>query len=360
METDTLEKHEAMQYLRKYNEQEIFYQQYQQKKHDNQSLQLFLKDYDQNNFMQKQIYIEEFLLRGQNEFEKEDTMWLGQEKDIEVRKYSRFMPQLSAIHDFFEMIYVLENEMYVEVEDKKIVLKSGDIAFIPPDTIHKPLVMENTIAIQIMIRKSTFQKVFFKMLKGNHVISEFFLNALYIKENKHILIFHSHLDKNLLDCSLQLFTENHNRFPSYQLIMNNLFEILLCLLLRFKPSHMNVIQVKPYSDIRMIQMLQYIQQCCEHITLQKMAEKFNLSQSYLSKYIARKLGKSFREIRQEIRLEKACEMLTGSNLQVDHISGAVGYQNVEHFIRLFKKKYHLTPHQYRLNNKVEQTSNQYE
>ena len=91
-----------------------------------------------------------------------------------------------------------------------------------------------------------------------------------------------------------------------------------------------------------------------------MAEKFNLSQSYLSKYIARTLGKSFSEIRQEIRLEKACEMLTGSELQIDDIAGAVGYQNVEHFIRLFKKKYHLTPHQYRLKNKVEQTSNQYE
>ncbi|WLP60315.1 helix-turn-helix domain-containing protein [Bacillus pumilus] len=359
MEKDKLEKHEAMQFLREYNEQEIFYQQYQQKKHDNQSLQIFLKDYDQNNFMHKQIYIEEFLLKGQNELEKEDTMWLGQENDIEVRKYSRFMPQLLAIHDFFEMIYVLENEMYVEVEDKKLALKSGDIVFIPPDTIHKPIVMENTIAIQIMIRKSTFQKVFFKMLKGNHVISEFFLNALYIKENKNILIFHSRLDKNLLDCSLQLFIENHNRFPGYQLIMNNLFEILLCLLLRFRPSHMNVNQVKQNSDIRMIQMLQYIQQCCEHITIQKMAEEFNLSQSYLSKYIARKLGKSFSEIRQEIRLEKACQMITGSDLKIDDIATAVGYQNVEHFIRLFKKKFHITPHQYRLNNKIEQTSNQY-
>lgn len=70
MEKDKLEKHEAMQYLREYNEQEIFYQQYQQKKHDNQSLQLFLKDYDQNNFMQKQIYIEEFLLKGRMNLKK--------------------------------------------------------------------------------------------------------------------------------------------------------------------------------------------------------------------------------------------------------------------------------------------------
>nr|WP_238153575.1 AraC family transcriptional regulator [Bacillus pumilus] len=101
----------------------------------------------------------------------------------------------------------------------------------------------------------------------------------------------------------------------------------------------------------MIQMLQYIQQCCEHITIQEMAEEFNLSQSYLSKYIARKLGKSFSEIRQEIRLEKACEMITGSDLKIDDIAAAVGYQNVEHFIRLFKRKFHLTPQQYRLNNR---------
>nr|WP_236781639.1 hypothetical protein [Bacillus altitudinis] len=65
METDKLEKHEAMQFLREYNEQEIFYQQYQQKKHDNQSLQLFLKDYDQNNFMQKQIYRRIFAKRAE-------------------------------------------------------------------------------------------------------------------------------------------------------------------------------------------------------------------------------------------------------------------------------------------------------
>lgn len=349
MGKEKLEKHEVMQYLREDNNQEIFYQQYQQKKQDDRALELFLKDYDKHDLMHKQIYIEEFLPEGQNEFEKEDTMWLGQKKDIDVRKYNRLMPQLTAIHDFFEMIYVLENEMYLEVENKKMGLRAGDIAFIPPNTIHKPIVMENTIALQIIIRKSTFQKVFFKMLKGNNLISGFFLNALYVKENKNILIFHSRLDKNVLDCSLHLFTENYNRLPGYQLIMNNLFEILLCLLLRFNPSHMKVNQVKQNSDIRIMQMLQYIQQYCERITIQEIAEEFNLSQSYLSKYITRKLGKSFSKIRQEIRLEKACEMLTNSNLQVDDIAASVGYQNVEHFIRLFKKKYQQTPHQYRLN-----------
>jgi AraC-like DNA-binding protein len=50
---------------------------------------------------------------------------------------------------------------------------------------------------------------------------------------------------------------------------------------------------------------------------------------------------------QEIRFEKACEILGVTNLRVEDISEAVGYHNVEHFIRLFKKKYNKTPNQFR-------------
>ena len=51
---------------------------------------------------------------------------------------------------------------------------------------------------------------------------------------------------------------------------------------------------------------------------------------------------------QEIRLEKACDMPGTRNLKGEDISASVRYQNVEHFIRLFKKKYHKTPNQYRM------------
>ncbi|QQK76163.1 helix-turn-helix transcriptional regulator [Salicibibacter cibarius] len=351
MKKDKIEKSEVMQHLRKYNEQEIFYQKYQQKKQDKKTLQVFLKDYDKDDLKRKQIYIEEFLSKAHKEFEQEDTMWSGEEKDIDVRKYNRFMPHLSAVHDFFEIIYVLENEMFLEVEDESFCLQTGDIGFIPPNTIHKPIIMEDTIAFQMMIRKSTFQKVFFKMLKGTNVISDFFLNALYVNENQNVLIFHSHLDNDISDSFLQLYQENYNQLPGHQLIINNLFEVLLCFLLRLEFTYIKINQVKQHNDMRAIQMLQYIQQHCEHVTIKEMADVFNFSKAYVSKYITRNLGKSFSEILQEIRLEKACEMLKSSYVQIDNIAAAVGYQNVEHFIRLFKRKYQQTPHQYRLNNR---------
>ncbi len=315
----------------------------------NKHCKIFLKGHDKNDLMSKEIYIEEFMLKGHKEFEKEEVMWSDQKKDIEVRKYSRFMPQLLAAHDFFEIIYVIENKMCLEIEDKNMDLVVGDIVFIPPNTVHKPIIKENTIALQMMIRKSTFQKVFYKLLKGNNVVSEFFLNALYIRDSKSILMFHSNEDQDVLDCYLQLFLENYNQLSGNRIIVNNLFEILLCLLLRFDSIHLKVNKLRQYNDLRMIEILEYIQEYSERITMKEMAERFNYSESYLSKYIVRKTGKSFSDLRQEIRMEKACEMLSSSKLQVDDIATSVGYQSIEHFIRLFKKKYQLTPHQYRLN-----------
>lgn len=341
-----MKKSEVRQYLREYNEQEIFYQEYRKKKRE-EKLAGFLQAHDKKLLMHKKIYVEEFLLKGQKEFEQEEAMWSDKRQDIEIRKYSRFMPQLLAVHDFFEMVYVVENEMYIEIEHEKMHLVAGDLVLIPPHTVHKPVIMDNTIALQMMIRKSTFQKVFYKLLNGDNVISAFFLHALYIKDWKSILVFHTHEEPDIEDCYIQLFQENYNQFPGNRIIMNNLFEISLCLLVRIDPVHIYINKKPQVTDERMIEILQYIQAHSERITMKELASACNFSASYLSKYIVRMTGQSFSELRQEIRLERAREMLDSSHLQVDDISVAVGYQNVEHFIRLFKKRYEQTPHQYR-------------
>ena len=46
-------------------------------------------------------------------------------------------------------------------------------------------------------------------------------------------------------------------------------------------------------------------------------------------------------------MKKARTLLKNRNMTVESISEAVGYQNVEHFNRLFKRTYGITPVQYR-------------
>lgn len=81
--------------------------------------------------------------------------------------------------------------------------------------------------------------------------------------------------------------------------------------------------------------------------LGRLAEKFFLSKPYLSKYIKEKSGMTFGDILKEIRMKKARAMLKSSSATVESIAESVGYQNVEHFNRTFKKLYNITPVQYR-------------
>ena len=56
---------------------------------------------------------------------------------------------------------------------------------------------------------------------------------------------------------------------------------------------------------------------------------------------------SFGDILKEIRMKNARAMLKSSSATVESIAESVGYQNVEHFNRTFKKLYNITPVQYR-------------
>ncbi len=98
---------------------------------------------------------------------------------------------------------------------------------------------------------------------------------------------------------------------------------------------------------RMGEIINYMQTNYVTVTLDELAEKFHLSKPYLSKYIKEQSGLTFGEIVKKIRMKKAKTLLKNGNMKVENIAEAVGYQNVEHFNRLFKKQYGMTPVQYR-------------
>jgi len=101
------------------------------------------------------------------------------------------------------------------------------------------------------------------------------------------------------------------------------------------------------KDERLIEILNYIQANYLDVTLEDLSEKFYLSKPYLSKYIKEKSGMTFGETVKRVRMKKARALLKSTNMTVESIALSVGYQNVEHFNRLFKKAYKMTPVQYR-------------
>ncbi|MCI5494212.1 MAG: 2-isopropylmalate synthase [Lachnospiraceae bacterium] len=101
------------------------------------------------------------------------------------------------------------------------------------------------------------------------------------------------------------------------------------------------------KDARMNEIINYMQTNYMTVTLDELSKCFFLSKPYLSKYIKEQTGLTFGENVKKIRMKKAKTLLKNGNMKVESIAEAVGYQNVEHFNRLFKKQYGMTPVQYR-------------
>lgn len=86
---------------------------------------------------------------------------------------------------------------------------------------------------------------------------------------------------------------------------------------------------------------------CEDINLDAIADKLNLTPGYLSGYFKEKVGINFSDHLNELRINRAKALLTNLELRIADVAGYVGYQNVNSFIRMFKRCSGVTPGEYR-------------
>lgn len=87
----------------------------------------------------------------------------------------------------------------------------------------------------------------------------------------------------------------------------------------------------------------------EDLSLNRVAEKIFISPQYLSKVFKDETGMNFVDYVTQTRMEKAKEMLTSTNENIETIAGKVGYNTPHYFIKKFKERYGVTPRNYRQN-----------
>lgn len=85
----------------------------------------------------------------------------------------------------------------------------------------------------------------------------------------------------------------------------------------------------------------------EHLTLADVAEKIYVSQWHLSKLLNKYQKKSFSEILNQIRVGRAKELLRDPSLRIGDIAEQVGFLDMAHFSRVFKKCEGISANEYR-------------
>jgi AraC-like DNA-binding protein len=85
----------------------------------------------------------------------------------------------------------------------------------------------------------------------------------------------------------------------------------------------------------------------ENLCLTDIAEHFSFHPSYVIRLLKKRYQKTPGQIIQQLRLEKAAQLLTASDSSVQMIAYETGFNDGGYFTRLFKRHYGVTPHQCR-------------
>lgn len=85
----------------------------------------------------------------------------------------------------------------------------------------------------------------------------------------------------------------------------------------------------------------------EQVTLNQVAEKLYVSNFYLSRMFKKELGINFIDYLNELRINKAKDMLTDAKYKTYEVAEAVGVPNSHYFSKLFRKYAGMTASEYR-------------
>ncbi len=276
--------------------------------------------------------------------------FIDEEDAFSVLKHPRYHNCTIHSHTFFEFVYVFygtcRNIVFKE-KNQELILNTNDVILIPPDTLHRIIVDDSSIVLNILIRFEWMLNHILPNLPIKHQITQQ-LSKMAIHKNFHSAIIFRHACLAIIKNALYEMILEYCNDTTYR---NELITLAFC---KFLLLLMN------YSDIEMIHsdysaglsqlipsIVSYINQNYAAIKCRDIAEYFHFTQSYLNHTFQQIMGMSLNQYLLSVKLKEACKLLTNTVLPVNEIADLTGYKDSASFNRAFKSEYHKTPLQYR-------------
>ena len=98
---------------------------------------------------------------------------------------------------------------------------------------------------------------------------------------------------------------------------------------------------------RMLEIMNYMFENYQNITLRGLAHHFGYSEPYLCKLFREEVGSTFTQILRDFKLKQAKKLLQTTDKKLNEICDTIGYSDTTQFIRDFKHQYGNTPAKYR-------------
>ena len=243
-------------------------------------------------------------------------------------------------HDFYHMIFIIGGKGDIYADKDRYEISENDIFLFAPKTEHEIITNSadpmSSIEIKFHVNDSEIKEQ---------------LNNLNVKVQSPDEEFRLKLESVL--------EEAITKTKYYKEMINIQAAGIMLELLRGSQSNNKVVHLKEYllnensktinkCTRELKRVLEYINRnFVEEITLKHLSEVANLNATYLCKQFTKVYNISPIQYVNNLRIEKAKELMLYSDLSITEISAAVGFQSVHYFSRYFKKKENISPMEYK-------------
>lgn len=124
----------------------------------------------------------------------------------------------------------------------------------------------------------------------------------------------------------------------------------------YRKSYGKVLKVGKIKETKKeYQIVQYItRNFADNLTAQSVADEFGISLVELNKMLLSQVEKNFYQFLNLLRINKACEFLIETDMDITDIAIEVGYNTVKSFRRNFVQLRHMNPNEFRNNVSIQE------
>lgn len=246
-------------------------------------------------------------------------------------------------HDFTELAYILSGKGRYIVEGKEFNVEAGDLVICNPGVKHTHIVVNAKEPTLEFI--SGFTDFHFKNMTPN---------SIELKDGGCVIHTSAELKQDIsMHCYSMIAERESNQIGRYFMFKTHLMQMLLLVMREIsdiEKTEQKGCNFESYNKSYAVnRIINYLNENYENkISLEQIAHNIYLSPVYISKIFKEETGESPINYLIKIRLEKAKDILLNSeNGSIKSIANQVGYDDVYHFSKLFKKYYGVSPLYYK-------------
>ena len=248
-------------------------------------------------------------------------------------------------HNEIEIIYVKKGSGTIYVDFVRYDVSAPAIFFIRPGQLHAILQFRNqTMEYENII----FHPKIFEEANSDAINQNYIWPILHGAYSIPVLFTPDCSDYELIAAPIDACDEICKTKPAgYEIfIKSQLFLLLYHFIDRYQDIVSDKKNQKKLDKIKPV--LKYVENNYNtKITIAEIAETAGFSEAHFMRFFKETLGIPFVTYLNDYRLTMAARMLRGSDASILSISEESGFQNLSHFNRAFKKKYEMSPSEYR-------------